>query len=48
MLALITASNQRNKFAPLSIMSANLQNWLDIQWSNPFPWLITFVFYVYI
>jgi len=34
MLSLV--SDQRNKFAPLSIMSSNLQNWLDIHSSNPF------------
>jgi len=37
---LILFYNQRNKSVLLYIMSSNLQNWLDIHWSNPFSWLI--------
>jgi len=32
------ATDQRNKSALLSIMWSNIQNWLDIHWSNPFSW----------
>jgi len=43
MLSLV--SDQRNKSAPLYDMSSNLQNWLDVHWSNPISWLIIVIPY---
>jgi len=45
---LILVSDHRNKCAPFSIMSSNLQNWLNIHWSKPFSWLIIVIPCVYL
>ena len=41
-------SDQRNKSGPLSVMSSNLQNWLDINRSNPFCCILIVIPYVYL